>query len=73
MDSDLDLPEGWAIPDYMARRISDLVNKKPITPQNKLRDVLDEMAPDIALIEPDPVDWGWWVSWNRWRGKRREN
>jgi hypothetical protein len=38
------------------------------------------MARDIALIEPNPVDWGWWVldlvehmeEDAKRRGKRRE-
>lgn len=25
--------------------------------------VVDELARDIAIIEPDPVDWGWWVEY----------
>jgi hypothetical protein len=56
-----DIPEGWSMPDDMARRISELVNKKPYAPEDDLQDALDEMARDIALIEPNPVDWGGWV------------
>jgi hypothetical protein len=50
----------------MARRISELVNKKPYAPEDDLQDALDEMARDIALIEPNPADWEdgvftfWW-------------
>jgi hypothetical protein len=58
-----DLPEGWAMPEYMAKRVSDSVNKKPESPEDKLQKALDEVARDIALIEPDPKDWGWWVSY----------
>jgi len=39
------------------------VNKKYITPEDELQDALEEMARDIALIEPNPVDWGGWVSY----------
>lgn len=52
---------GWAMPDYMARRMNEVLNNKPITPEGELADVLEDMARDIALIEPDPEDWGGWV------------
>ena len=58
-----DLPEGWAMPDYMAKRVSDSVKKKPESPEDKLQKALDEVVQDIALIEPDPKDWAWWVSY----------
>lgn len=58
-----DLPEGWAMPEYMAKRVSDSVKRKPESPEDKLQKALDEMARDIALIEPDPKDWAWWVSY----------
>ena len=58
-----DLPEGWAMPDYMAKRVSDSVKKRPASPEDKLQKALDEVARDIALIEPDPKDWAWWVSY----------
>jgi len=58
-----DLPEGWAMPPKMAKRVNDSVHKKPSTLENQLQKALDEMARDIALIEPNPQDWGWWVSY----------
>ena len=58
-----DLPEGWAMPDYMAKRVSDSVNKRPASPEDNLQKALEEIARDIALIEPDPKDWAWWVSY----------
>ena len=45
------------MPDYMAKRVSDSVNKKPESPEDKLQKALDEVARDIALIEPNPKDW----------------
>ncbi len=51
------------MPEYMAKRVSDSVNKKPKSPEDKLQKALDEMARDIALIEPDPKDWAWWVAY----------
>jgi hypothetical protein len=38
-----------------------VLNNKPISPEDELADALEDMARDIALIEPDPQDWGWWV------------
>ena len=57
MDNKLDLPNGWALPDVLARKVSESLNKKFATPEDKLQDALDEMVRDIALIEPHPVDW----------------
>jgi hypothetical protein len=37
------------------------LNRKSITPEQELQDALDEMARDIALIEPDLKYWGGWV------------
>jgi hypothetical protein len=45
----------------MAKKVSEALNRKSITPEQELQDALDEMSRDIALIEPDPKDWGWWV------------
>ena len=63
MANNPDLPEGWAMPEYMAKRVSESVNKKPVSPEDKLQKALDEVARDIALIEPEPKDWAWWVSY----------
>jgi hypothetical protein len=56
-----DLPEGWSMPEDLANEISEELSKKTITPQDKLQDALVDIARDIAIIEPDPVDWGGWV------------
>ena len=40
-----------------------MLNNKPTSPEHDLQDALDEMARDIALIEPNPVDWGGWVTY----------
>jgi len=60
--SENDLPPGWAMPDDLAKKISEVLNHKPITPEDELSDAQKDMARDIALIESDPVDWGWWVA-----------
>ena len=51
------LPEGWALPDVLARKVSEALNKKSISPEDELVDALEDMARDIALIEPNPADW----------------
>ena len=32
-----------------------------VTPEDELADALEDIARDIALIEPDPRDWAGWV------------
>lgn len=44
---------GWTIPDGLAMKVSEVLNKFPITPEDELQDALDDMARDIALIEQD--------------------
>jgi hypothetical protein len=58
MDNDSKIPDGWAMPDDLAKRISELENQKPYAPEDDLQDALEDMVRDIALIEPNPVDWG---------------
>ena len=67
------IPDTWGIPNDLAKEVSETLNKKRITPEDKLADALEEMARDFALIEPDPKDWesGWVICWRRWR--RRQN
>jgi hypothetical protein len=61
MDNDSKIPEGWAMPEEMAKKVTEGLNKKTLRPEDELVDALEEMARDIALIEPDPRDWGGWV------------
>jgi len=49
------------MPDDLAKKISEVLNHKPITPEDELSDAQEDMARDIAIIEPNPEDWGWWV------------
>jgi hypothetical protein len=56
-----DLLDSWAMPDDLAKQVSEALSRKSITPEQELQDALDEMARDIALIEPDPQDWAGWV------------
>ena len=50
MSKNHDLPDGWAMPDDLSKKISEVLNKKPITPEDELQDALDEMARDNAMI-----------------------
>ena len=56
MNEKSDLPEGWAMPDYMAKRLSEGVNKKPESSEDKLQKALDEMERPNSLIEQIPAD-----------------
>jgi hypothetical protein len=61
MNNNNDIPEGWSMPDNLAKKINEGLNKKTLRPEDELADALEEIARDIALIEPDPEDWGGWV------------
>ena len=54
MDTKSDVPDGWAVPDDLAKKISEVLNNKPISPENELADALEYMARDISLIELVP-------------------
>ena len=58
-----DIPDGWAMPDDLSKKISEVLNNKPISPEDELADALDDMARDITLIEPEPKDWAGWVTY----------
>lgn len=51
MKNNSDIPDGWAMPDDLTNKISEVLNKKSITPEDELADALGDMARDIALIE----------------------
>ena len=51
------------MPDDMARKIIQSVNKKRITPEDELEDAFSDLANDLRLIEPDASDWAWWVGY----------
>lgn len=61
MSKNPDLPPGWAMPDDLAKQMKEALNRKSISPKDENRDTLDYIGRDIALIEPDPQDWGDWV------------
>ena len=63
MNNKSDLPEDWAMPDHMARKVNESINRKRITPEDELQYAFSEIANDLRLIEPDPSDWSWWVGY----------
>jgi hypothetical protein len=51
-----ELPDGWAMPDDLAKKVSETLNNKRITPEDELADALEEMAREIALIKLCPAN-----------------
>jgi hypothetical protein len=56
-----DLPSGWAMPDDQANRLSENLSRKSISPERQLEKALQDIARDIAILEPNPADWEDWV------------
>jgi len=56
------IPDTWGIPDDQAKKVVEALSKKSIRPEDAVLNALEEIARDIAITEPDPVDWGWWVT-----------
>jgi hypothetical protein len=57
MNNKPDLPDSWAMSDDLSKKISDVLNNKPISPSGELADALEDLVRDIALIEQNPLDW----------------
>lgn len=57
------IPNGWSMPEEQADRVKDQLNRKSLNPEDALQKGLAEIARDIAIIEPDPEDWAWWISY----------
>ena len=55
------IPNTWGIPDDQATKVRDALSKKFLRPEDAAQKALEEIARDIAIIEPDPQDWEWWV------------
>jgi hypothetical protein len=49
------------IPDDQANKVREALSKKSIKPEDSVQDELEDMARDIALIEPNPVGWNGWA------------
>ena len=41
--SNNDIPPGWSMTAYMVKRVNEVLNNKPITPEDELADALQEM------------------------------
>jgi hypothetical protein len=57
------IPNTWGIPDDQAKKVIEALSKKSIRPEDIVQEAIIKMARDIAIIEPDPKDWGWWVTY----------
>ena len=57
------IPDTWGIPDDQAIKIQETLRKKPIQPEDAVQKAIEDLACDIAVIETDPKDWAWWVSY----------
>jgi hypothetical protein len=57
------IPDTWGIPDDQANKVREALSKISIKPEDAVQKALEEIARDIAIIEPDPKDWGWWVNY----------
>jgi len=57
------IPNTMGIPDDQANKVREALSKKSIRPEDAVQRAIDEIALDIAIIEPDPKDWGWWVTY----------
>ena len=60
--SKYETPPGWSLPVDLADRLGEVMNQKPKSPENELADALEDMARDIAVVEPEPMDWVGWIS-----------
>ena len=63
MSKNPSIPDTWGIPDDQAKKVREAQNKKSIRPEDAVQNAIEELARDIAIIEPDPYDWGWWVNY----------
>jgi hypothetical protein len=51
------------MPDDLPKKVIGALTRKSVTPEDELQAALEDMARDIALIEPNPLNWGEWVSY----------
>jgi len=63
MSKDPVIPETWGIPEAQANKVREALSKKSIRPEDRVQKAVEEIARDIAIIEPDPMDWGWWITY----------
>ncbi len=63
MSKNPSIPETWGIPDDQANNVREALSKKSIRPEDRVQKGVEELARDIATIEPEPGDWVWWVNY----------
>jgi len=63
MSRNPNIPATWGIPDDQANQIQETLNKKSICHKDEVQKAIAELARDIAIFEPDPKDWEWWVNY----------
>lgn len=63
MRKNADIPPGWSLPQDQANSlVKNLRRKKSKSPEQMLDEALQDIARDIAILEPDPHDWEGWIS-----------
>ena len=62
MNKNPKIPDTWGIPDEQANKVREALSKKSIRPEDRVQKGVEELARDIATIEPEPGDWVWWVN-----------
>ena len=63
MSKNPSIPDTWGIPDDQANKVREALSKKTIKPEDAVQKAIEEIARDIAIIEPDPQDWTGWVNY----------
>ena len=58
-----DIAECWGVSDDQANNALKALSKKSIHHEDAIQKDIEELARDIAIIEPDPEDGGWWVGY----------
>ena len=61
MTDGYEIPESWGTPPDITKKLSEFMNQKQYAPEDDLQEAIDDMARDIATLEPNPFDWGGWV------------
>jgi hypothetical protein len=57
------IPDSWGIADDQATKVREAQSKKSTKPEDAVQKAVEELARDIAIIEPDSRDWTGWVNY----------
>ena len=63
MNKNPNIPDTWGIPDDQTNKVRETLSKKSVKPEDAVQKAVEDLARDIAIIEPDPEDWVWWVGY----------